>query len=44
MSQDRPMTRWERFKDNDILWSFLQSPGAMVAAAIISVSVALRLP
>jgi len=34
LSHDRPMTRWERFKDNDIVWSFLNSPGAMVAAAI----------
>lgn len=31
---DRTMTRWERLKDNDIFWSFINSPGAMVAAAI----------
>ena len=29
---DRPMTRWERLKDNDIFWSFINSPGAMIAA------------
>jgi len=34
LSHDRPMTRWERFKDNDIVWSFLNSPGAIVAAII----------
>ena len=27
-------TRWERLKDNDIFWSFLNSPGAIIAAAI----------
>lgn len=31
---DRPATRWERFKDNDIVWSFFHSPGAVVAAAV----------
>lgn len=34
MTTDTPMTRWQRFKDNDIVWSFLQSPGAMIAAGI----------
>ena len=34
MSQDVPMTRWERIKDNDIVWSFLHSPGAIIAATI----------
>ena len=34
VSEDRPMTRWERLKDNDIFWSFINSPGAMIAAAI----------
>ncbi len=29
-----PMTRWQRIKDNDIYWSFVNSPGAMIAAAI----------
>ncbi|MEP6269977.1 MAG: ABC transporter permease, partial [Paracoccaceae bacterium] len=28
------MSRWQRIKDNDIFWSFINSPGAMVAAAI----------
>lgn len=37
--QDRPMTRWQRFKDNDIVWSFLHSPGAMIAAAITVISI-----
>ncbi len=31
---DEPMTRWERFKDNDIVWSFMHSPGAIIAALI----------
>lgn len=34
VSEHRPPTRWERLKDNDIFWSFINSPGAMVAAAI----------
>ena len=28
------MSRWQRIKDNDIFWSFINSPGAMIAAAI----------
>lgn len=39
LSQDRPLTRWERFKDNDIVWSFLNSPGAIVAAVITLVAI-----
>ncbi|MDE4132207.1 ABC transporter permease [Phaeobacter sp. QD34_3] len=31
---DRPATRWERFKDNDIVWSFFHSPGAVIAAVV----------
>lgn len=31
---DRPATRWERFKDNDIVWSFFHSPGAVIAATV----------
>ncbi len=27
-------SRWQRLKDNDIYWSFINSPGAMIAAAI----------
>ena len=30
----KPKTRWERFKDNDVVWSFLSSPGAMIAAVV----------
>lgn len=37
--EDRPMTRWERFKDNDIAWSFLHSPGAIIAATITVVAI-----
>lgn len=33
-SAENRTTRWERLKDNDIVWSFVHSPGAMVAAAI----------
>ncbi|MCH9785604.1 MAG: ABC transporter permease [Gammaproteobacteria bacterium] len=36
---DKPMTRWERFKDNDIVWSFLGSPGAMIAAVVSTVMI-----
>ncbi|MFB0930364.1 MAG: ABC transporter permease [Ascidiaceihabitans sp.] len=36
---DKPMTRWQRFKENDIVWSFLSSPGAMIAAAVASVMI-----
>jgi peptide/nickel transport system permease protein len=31
------MTRWQRFKDNDIVWSFFHSPGAVIAATIATV-------
>lgn len=31
---DGPATRWERFKDNDVVWSFINSPGAMIAAVV----------
>lgn len=30
----KPPSRWARFADNDIVWSFLHSPAAIVAAAI----------
>lgn len=36
---DKPMTRWERVKDNDIVWSFLGSPGAMIAAVVSTVMI-----
>ena len=34
MALHTPQTRWQRFMDNDIVWSFRSSPGAMIAAAI----------
>ncbi len=34
---DKPMSRWQRFKDNDIVWSFFHSPGAVIAATIATV-------
>lgn len=37
MSQHSPKTRWERMTDNDIMWSFLSSPGAMTAAVVSSI-------
>lgn len=39
ISDEKPMTRWQRFKDNDIVWSFLSSPGAMIAAVVASVMI-----
>ncbi|MGA1026744.1 MAG: ABC transporter permease [Lutimaribacter sp.] len=33
------MTRWQRFTDNDIVWSFLHSPGAMIAALVTVVAI-----
>ncbi len=37
---EKPPTRWQRLKDNDIVWSFLHSPGAMIAAAITVLAIA----
>jgi peptide/nickel transport system permease protein len=37
MSKHSPKTRWERLTDNDIMWSFLSSPGAMSAAVVSSI-------
>ena len=34
LPEDGPTTRWKRFKDNDVVWSFINSPGAMIAAAV----------
>ena len=36
MSADPNMkpSRWERWTNNDIFWSFINSPGAMIAAAV----------
>lgn len=28
------MTRWQRFKDNDIVWSFFHTPSAVIAALV----------
>ena len=39
MHPNRPMTRWQRFTDNDIVWSFLHSPGAMIAALVTVVAI-----
>ncbi|MEM7188327.1 MAG: ABC transporter permease [Pseudomonadota bacterium] len=36
---DKPQTRWQQLTDNDIVWSFLSSPGAMIAAAITVLAV-----
>ena len=37
MLKHSPKTRWERLTDNDIMWSFLSSPGAMSAAVVSSI-------
>lgn len=37
MPQHSPKTRWERLIDNDIIWSFISSPGAMTAAVVSSI-------
>ena len=34
LPEDGSTTRWKRFKDNDVVWSFINSPGAMIAAAV----------
>ena len=39
MHPNRPMTRWQRFTDNDIVWSFLHSPGALIAALVTVVAI-----
>ncbi len=36
---DRLPTRWDRLKDNDIYWSFIHSPAAIVAATITIVCI-----
>lgn len=38
MAEDRFQRRWQRFLDNDILWSFLHTPGAMIAAFVTVVA------
>ena len=34
MAEEKPFSRWQRFVDNDVLWSFIHNPGAMIAATI----------
>ncbi|MEL7466451.1 MAG: ABC transporter permease [Pseudomonadota bacterium] len=34
-----PPSRWTRIKDNDIFWSFINSPGAMLAAAVTALAI-----
>ena len=34
MAEEKPRSRWQRFVDNDVLWSFIHNPGAMIAATI----------
>ena len=39
MDQRAP-TRWQRFCDNDIVWSFFHSPGAILAATVTLIAIA----
>ena len=34
MAEEKPLSRWQRFVDNDVLWSSIHNPGAMIAATI----------
>ena len=34
MAEEKSPSRWQRFVDNDVLWSFIHNPGAMIAATI----------
>ena len=34
MAEEKARSRWQRFVDNDVLWSFIHNPGAMIAATI----------
>lgn len=34
MAEEKSRSRWQRFVDNDVLWSFIHNPGAMIAATI----------
>ena len=34
MAEEKALSRWQRFVDNDVLWSFIHNPGAMIAATI----------
>ena len=46
MADSTTQSRWQRFLDNDVTWSFLHTPSAIVAACVtvIAVSAALAAP
>ena len=46
MAEPTNQSRWQRFLDNDVTWSFLHTPSAIVAAfvTVIAVSAALAAP
>ena len=46
MAEPTSQSRWQRFLDNDVTWSFLHTPGAIVAACVtvIAGSAALAAP
>ena len=46
MAESTTQSRWQRFLDNDVTWSFLHTPSAIVAACVtvIAVSAALAAP
>ena len=46
MAEPTTQSRWQRFIDNDVTWSFLHTPSAIVAACVtvIAVSAALAAP
>ena len=46
MAERPSQSRWQRFLDNDITWSFLHTPGAIVAAfvTVIAISAPLAAP
>ena len=46
MAKSATQSRWQRFLDNDVTWSFLHTPSAIVAACVtvIAVSAALAAP
>lgn len=46
MAEPTTQSRWQRFLDNDVTWSFLHTPSAIIAACVtvIAVSAALAAP
>ena len=46
MAEPTTQSRWQRFLDNDVTWSFLHTPSAIVAACVtvIAVSAAMAAP